>query len=1498
MNGKITYRQQYTRCGKERCRKCKEGNGHGPYWYAYWSENGRTVSKYIGIHLPSSIAAELTQRAMLDREIKLRGATSDLAIPPKAPEASPTAQSEAGLAQSVPLQLESQGLRIYTLGQLRIERLQDQEWSPIENRVWQRRRARVLLGCLLSNPGRRLGREQMMEALWPDLDIDTAANRLNGAVHELRQILEPGIGRPASSRMLRLERDILVLADRADIWVDAEAFERLINAANQVGTQNLRSADVSHIERLLSEADALYGGDYLLEELYAEWAAPRREALKRNWIGLQLKLSELWEAQGKTVNAMAPLNRLLASDPTNETAVQRLMLLLTELDRRGEALNAYGRLAARLQQTYESEPLAETWALYEKLRQGQDMNTLALRPAITIILDDEESPTPVQENAGDSSQGREPNGHDDDLPLAALRQATPGDFEPSSAAFSAANQFGRANQSPLVGREQEMHALRQLLLSLEQPTSEQSRAITANGPTRRVEKLAHHIALLTGEAGIGKTRLAEELSHEAASRGWSVAWSRAYEQEGAIPYRPWIEVLRTLLPHLPVTKMVAAVQTRALGEASASPYAPTALEKLSTLLPELRGFLPLGSREYPALPPEQERLHLWEATLEMLSMLSQSLPLLLVLDDLHWTDDSSRELLAYLVRHLRDQRILLVGTCRDIELAPNDSLRTLIADLRREQAVVTFAVQPLSVSQIGSLVAHLPQNVVQHIQTQAGGNPFFAEEMARVSETSFAAPDIKMAEAELDHAAAALLQEERARPLVDSGLPEGIAAVLERRLGKLSVECLALLSKAAVLGGAFELGPLLSMASEHNEDTVLDLLEEALHAGLLTEEGTGTRITYHFWHPLIVSHLYDRLSVARRAQLHRRAAKSLIFTNQGREKEVAAAITHHLSKGGSDPAQIAYYAELAANQAYSLAAYAEAKQYYLLTMQTITGDTILGQSNAHALLPTQAEGTWRANIDLLHIAHLLELVCECAIVQGDFEEARTFYERILELRNLQAGDFSEIERQQEAQIQAMIWREIGRTWSWNGNYKQAHQCYQRGKQLLQEAGITSGTAWACVYLEYGRIRVLEGNYDEARRCVLEALEMLEKALEERKKAAPERWQRLTENIPRPRHSLQTQIERVITGDPLEVGRARELLGLIAANVGQYAEALQYLHEALEIFKRHDLVAAMVKVCGNLGAVYLTRAENALAQPYMRQALELAERIGNLPMIAFVTGNLGEMETRRGNLLQAEEWFKSSLQVAERTNEPEHICWCCVALAGTLQDLGQFEEAAASIRRALTISRAMKNAKNSGGALVALGDLRITQAVIAGKLQGNDIDREPAQPSPNGKRLLLRACSTLRRALATEGLEVEAAIEGRLLLASANYMLGNQATARQIALQTLQDAATYELTRLQARTLRLLGRILAAQKQYEQADAYFEEALGVFRQHEMRLDYARALHGYAISLLARGAFETCLRQKGLEALREARSIFDGCHAMVDLRWIEQELQAEHSETVEA
>ncbi|GHO50280.1 DUF6788 family protein [Ktedonospora formicarum] len=421
-SGKITYRQQYTRCGKERCRKCRDGVGHGPYWYAYWSEKGRTVSRYIGVTLPPDIASELTQQ-------------ESSVLEPHTPI--PSTETQHSKTQ----------LRVYLLGQYRLERKHGDTWEMIENRTWHRRRARSLLGCLLSSPGRRLGREQLRDLLWPDLDVDIAANRLNGAVHELRQILEPDLPRPAASRLLRLERDVLEIADSSQIWVDAEAFEQLVKMANT-------TTDPTEALQLLERASHLYEGNYLLEELYSEWAAPRRDALQRTWTGMLLQLAQLYVERGEHINAIETLDRIRTAEPTNETALQRLMLLLTHLDRRGEALQVYNAHVTLLEREYEGEPLPETTELYDALRQGHI-------PALPAI----KTGQPALANAFSAPQ-LSPR-----LPLIEQREEV-GSPQPTLHEAVATSilhftrpsfHLSRHSRSPLIGRSNELNLMRRVM---------------------------------------------------------------------------------------------------------------------------------------------------------------------------------------------------------------------------------------------------------------------------------------------------------------------------------------------------------------------------------------------------------------------------------------------------------------------------------------------------------------------------------------------------------------------------------------------------------------------------------------------------------------------------------------------------------------------------------------------------------------------------------------------------------------------------------------------------------------------------------------------------------------------------------------------------------------------------------------------------------------------------------------------------------------------------
>ncbi len=1040
MEGKITYHQQVSYCGKPRCRRCREGTGHGPYWYAYQTINGRTVRSYVGKNPPDEA---------------LQGAAAGEG-------------GKGGKAGGETRTVEPESIvgRLSVLGQFALERREDghraggsTRWQPVTDATLQHQRVRSLLTCLVSSPGRKLGREQAIELLWPELDFETASHRLDKAVHSLRQVLEPGRSRPATSTLLLTEHATLLLADQSRLWIDADAFELLLAQARASG-------DPGQTEQLLEEAALLYGGDYLPDERGTDWTQARRESLQRGWIGLLLELADLRIAREAITSAIDTLDRLLAIDSTNEAAVQRLIVLLVQSGRRGEALRIYQHFAALLKQEYRIAPLPETRALYDAARRGED------------------------------GQARGATSLTDKL-LPAQDAARAAESEPRSYMH-----VGRSNQSQLVGREQEVAILQRLL-----HTTEQTRRMKLVGQKRGAAPLsldtrrAQQCVMLMGDVGIGKTRLAEELGRDARRRDWTVTWTRAYAQETNIPYRIWTETLRKAM-------------SQGLWQRQEIARRPLVYQALRALLPELEDLLPPS--EVTTGSPEQEQLRLWEATRALLVTISESAPMLIVLDDLQWSDNSSCELLAYLVRQLRGHPILIAGTCRDIELPPGHPLRSVLNDLQREQAIETITVQPLTDDQIRALVSGhaglsglsgLPEPVVKHIQTRAAGNPFFAEELARNVESGLTSSD------QLPGATHGNVE----GPASDlpAAMPDTISAVLDLRLGRISSACQRLLVRAAVLGGAFEFNALLAMESgptSLDEDTILDLLEEGLQAGMLTEEGSGTRITYHFWHPLLVSHLYDGLSAGRRASLHRRAAEVLLAANAGREEEESAAIVFHLVNGGADSARIAHYAELAGDRAYALSAYPEAARHYRLAVEH-SGE-----------LPHNASAGQR-----LSLANLLERLGECTRIQGKPEEARHYYEQALEVRQQYRRLLPQSDMQNEASIDALLWVEIGKTWFNIRKYEQAQQCYTQAEKVLDEIGIRTSPVRAILQFERSYILWQEGAFEEATQIALMALKNFENVIEQR-------------NISDTTIKHSTTIRRTLAGDPVDLGRTHLLIG--------------------------------------------------------------------------------------------------------------------------------------------------------------------------------------------------------------------------------------------------------------------------------------------------------------------------------------------------------------------
>jgi tetratricopeptide (TPR) repeat protein len=919
-------------------------------------------------------------------------------------------------------------------------------------------------------------------------------------------------------------------------------------------------------------------------------------------------------------------------------------------------------------------------------------------------------------------------------------------------------QVGRSPQSPLIGREQE---LKRLQTCFEEVEERQRHAAKSKHPPLLPAEI-QHCFLLEGEAGMGKTRLAEEGARFVAGRKWTVVWGSAYPEERIIPYRPWIEVLRKVV-------------TQQMWQQQEHKTLPQYYRHLRPLLPE--SLFPEMADESVSLP--QEPFLIWEAVLELLVALSRATPLLIVLDDLQWADTSSLDLLAYLARHMVDSAVMIIGTCRDTELATHHPLRQLLTDLQRVHSVEILTLQPLNNEQITLLVSSVLQapEMIQAVSMGAAGNPFFAEELART-----------------------IKHWKRREDAALTPLPRTVSALLDHRLQGISSACFALLGKAAVLGRTFELDVLLSLAGDQSEDQVISLLEEALQTGLLTEEGIQQPITYHFWHPLLASHLYEQLSAARKASFHRRIADVFCQKYQNRE-EGADSIMYHLMRGGGEPRRIASYAEIAGNLAYTLSSYPDAARAYGIALDHLRQ------------CPLSLD-------EQKHLISLLELQGECTRYRGKYEDARRWYEEALQISSsLPPASLQEL--QQKTQAEALLQCEIGFTWYSAGKLTHAHHCYQQSEQMLLATGVIDGPAWS--YLRYRQSYAFwrEGNYTEALPRALEALHLFESDLQ---------WKQTEVDISSPR----TLIRQTLAGDPLALGRIQLLLGLIANGSGSYLETINHWNTALAIFEQYESKRDIAVVSCNLGDVHLRKADHESAQVALERALLIAEQIGERPLIGAVCGNLGVLSLRLGKLSTAEEWLRKGMTYAQEAKDQVYLSILHAHLAETFKEQGNYTDAGEQVYCCLSLSRAMNIQPVLGLALVTLGKLHYTQALAIHVAEELSPDRQ----EHNTLRFLLRAKRALQQALALSEIEVETRTEAHIILAQVLLLLGEKSVAEQLATQALEEALRFELTWLIALAYRVLGTMHSGQPEY------FEHALRLFKEARMRLEYARTLRSYA------------------------------------------------------
>jgi len=594
------------------------------------------------------------------------------------------------------------------------------------------------------------------------------------------------------------------------------------------------------------------------------------------------------------------------------------------------------------------------------------------------------------------------------------------------------------------------------------------------------------MVLLAGEPGIGKTRLSREALVYARLRGARVLSGACYEQEATVAYLPFAEALRGYVRSRPPADL-----REEIGETGS---------ELVKILPELTELIP-GVRASPPLEPAQERLRLFDGIIDLLVRLSRAAPLVLFLDDLHWADGTSLQLLRHLARRLRAERILLLGTYRDVELDREHPLGDVLREMNRERLYQRMLLRRLDREGVRALIGamfsveqQVSDEFTDLIYRETEGNPFFLEEVLKhLVETG------------------AMYREEGRwgrKTVSEIEVPQSVKEVIGRRLEQVSDPCRQTLTLAAVIGRRFDFDVLVRTA-DGEEDRTLDALEEAIRSQLLREEKVGSAVLYDFAHALIRETLYDGLSLRRRMRLHQRVGEALEDAYSKDPDAVVEDLAFHFGQAphGETVDKAVTYARRAAEKALRVHANEEAVKFFAEAVDLLreTGREeeaadVLERMGEPAYLATsdpqqavrryqealayheRAGNRLRAAEVQRKLGRVLHLGFAYAEAIPHLQAALEVFERdstpqdvtrtLLDLARAEqfSGDHEGARRNAErARVlavehglrieEAMAWAELGLSLNWSFHWEEAETAYQRAIDL-SEGEDSTDARWA------------------------------------------------------------------------------------------------------------------------------------------------------------------------------------------------------------------------------------------------------------------------------------------------------------------------------------------------------------------------------------------------------------------------------------------------------
>ena len=775
------------------------------------------------------------------------------------------------------------------------------------------------------------------------------------------------------------------------------------------------------------------------------------------------------------------------------------------------------------------------------------------------------------------------------------------------------------------------------------------------------------LILLQGDAGVGKTRLAEEALVMARRLGCQTLVGRCHEQQGTPALIAYTEVLEEASRLMPAPAFRQAIIASA--------------PELARLMPELHRLFPDMAPPLQ-LPPELRQRYLFTSVREFLTRCSRFMPLVIFIDDLQWADESTLQLTQHLAQKLASLPIVIIAAYREVDAPPVaesksgihrllDRVRGQPRDVFTPQAIKAALDQLVGQRHARAIVLrqfthadvqnalaslgkpHPPARLVTAFTDRTGGNPFFVVELFRHLKDEgrlFGARNEWVRDLDLN----------------DVELPDTVRVVLERRMTRVSSDTQDLLSAAAVLGHRFE-PDLLEEVAEVDGATLTAALHEAERARILTGPSGRRDISWRFTHPLTCQVLTTAIPQRQRQRLHLRVADAMTRIDQQSRAHMSG-IAHHLYYAGrlADPARTTRALIAAGDAAYAMYASEDAVQHYRRALE------VLAETNG------DKSGALAAQERLADMLALL----------GDRAAAMEHYEKV-------SGGY----RAARATVdQARIARKTGTLHWQTGDRAEAMASYRRA--LDQISGSTAHLEAAHLYQELGLAAFRSGDNGKAVEWAERALQSAERALAE--PGADPAHVRITATtaiaqatntigvalarsgqLDAARERIERSLEAAQDLGLLDVAcRAYANLGVLYSSV-EPKRAIDVSLTGLEIASKIGAASLQSYIYANLATAYCALTERCDAEGLeaAKAAAALDRELGQLDHLAVPLVVIAQIHQCRGELTQAESTYREALALAEKIGEPQLIVPCYDGLATIHLDRGDRVRAEEFLHRA-------------------------------------------------------------------------------------------------------------------------------------------------------------------------------------------------------------------------